>query len=59
MNFLHFLLARFTLGNMVLFRRGLVPGSLVPDVWVLLAEYSPWILWEMLLSFGAQCLARQ
>ena len=41
------------------FRRGLVSGSLVSGVCVLLAEYSLWTLREMLPSFGAQCMARQ
>ena len=42
-----------------LFRSGLVPGSLVSGVWVLLVEYRYWIFREMLPFFGAQCLARQ
>ena len=35
-----------------LLRRGLVSGSLVPGVWVPLAEYCPWVLREMLPLFG-------
>ena len=42
-----------------LFRRGVVSGSPVSRVWVLLVEYWYWIFRKMLPFFGAQCLARQ
>ena len=39
-----------------LFRRGLVSGSLVSGVWVLLVKFRYWIFREMLPLFGAPLL---